>query len=178
MRLIALAALALAGCTNPQLPRFQAVLAANDSATSALGQWCAAQGIADPPTIRAVADRTANAPPSAQVRATLNVGSQEAVGYRHVRLVCGKTVLSVAHNWYVPERLEPHMNHTLETTDTPFGSVVAPLKFHRERLAEKRGAMDECPPGTVLSHRALLRLPDGNPISLVVECYTRSNLVK
>lgn len=178
MRLIALAALALAGCTNPQLPRFQAVLAANDSATSALGQWCAARGIADPPIIRAVADRAAVRPPSAQVRAALGVGSQELFGYRHVQLFCGKTVLSVAHNWYVPDRLEPHMNHTLETTDTPFGRVVAPLKFHRERLAEKRGAVDECPAGTVLSHRALLRLSNGRAISFVVECYTRSNLVK
>lgn len=85
-------------------------------------------------------------------------------------------MLSVAHNWYVPNRLEPHMNHTLETTDTPFGRVVGPLGFHRERLAEKRGRMAECPAGTVLSHRAVLRLADGRAISLVVECYTRANL--
>lgn len=178
MRLIALAAVALGGCTSPALPRFQAVLAANDSATAALAQWCAAKGIATPPSIRALADRSAVAQPSAQIRAALAVGPQEPVAYRQVRLACGDTVLSHAHNWYVPSRLETGMNRTLETTDAPFGRVVAPLQFRRERLAEKRGAMEECPPATVLSHRALLRLPDGRPISLVVECYTRANLVK
>lgn len=167
MRLMALATLALGGCASPQLPHFQAVLAANDSATAALGQWCAVHGIADPPVIRAQADRAA-----------LGISPQEPVGYRHVQLFCGKTVLSVAHNWYVPKRLESHMNHTLQTTDVPFGKVVAPLKFRRERRAEQRGGMAGCPAQTILSHRAILRLPDGNPISLVVECYTRSNLVK
>ncbi|MFM6832719.1 MAG: hypothetical protein ACKOVA_20640, partial [Novosphingobium sp.] len=93
-----------------------------------------------------------------------------------VRLTCGDTVLSVAHNWYVPARLTPEMNRTLETTDAPFGKVVAPLGFRRERLASRRGRMAECPEGTILSHRAVLRLLDGRAISLVVECYTRANL--
>lgn len=178
MRLMALATLALGGCASPQLPHFQAVLAANDSATAALGQWCAVHGIAAPPVIRAQADRAAVLPPTVDIRAALGISPQEPVGYRHVQLFCGKTVLSVAHNWYVPKRLEPHMNHTLQTTDVPFGKVVAPLKFRRERRAEQRGGMAGCPAQTILSHRAILRLPDGNPISLVVECYTRSNLVK
>jgi len=93
-----------------------------------------------------------------------------------VRLTCGDAVLSVAHNWYVPARLTPKMNHALETSDTPFGKVVAPLGFRRERLGSQRGRMAECPVGTVLSHRAVLKLADGRAISLVVECYTRANL--
>ncbi|CAM4236085.1 Lipoprotein [Novosphingobium lubricantis] len=174
--LAALAALAIAGCAAPALPRFEAVLAANDSATAALGQWCATQGIANPPEIRALADPDARLAPSPAVRAMLGVGADEPIGYRHVRLACGHTVLSVAHNWYVPARLTAQMNHVLGTTQTPFGKVVAPLGFHRERLGERRGAMAQCPVGTVLSHRALLRLPDGRAISLVVECYTRANI--
>ncbi len=169
-------ALALSGCGGGALPRFEKTLAANDSATLALGQWCAAQGIARPPEIRALADRAASNPPSPAVRASLGVSASDQVAYRHVRLTCGDTVLSVAHNWYVPARLTPEMNRTLETTDAPFGKVVAPLGFRRERLASRRGRMAECPEGTILSHRAVLRLLDGRAISLVVECYTRANL--
>lgn len=84
--------------------------------------------------------------------------------------------MSEAWNWYVPARLPPAMNAVLENGDTPFGKVIAPLGFSRQRLASKRGAAAGCPPGTVMSHRAVLRLPDGKPVSLVTECYTRANL--
>ena len=176
---------ALAGC-SPTLHRFEATLAARDSATQALGEWCAGRGIAQPATIRALADRDARDAPSPAVRAALGVTADEPVAYRHVRLACGGTVLSDARNWYVPARLTPDMNRTLETTDTPFGKVVLPLGFRRERLEARRGRMAECPAGTVLSHRAVLRVGGdgglgegrgkGTPISLVVECYTRANL--
>lgn len=175
MRAVPALALALASCASP-LPRFEAALAANESATAALGAWCGQRAIADPPTIRAVADRARHEPPGDAVLEALAIGEGEDVAYRHVRLACGNAVLSVAHNWYVPGRLEPAMNRTLETTDTPFGRVVAPLRFTRERLAARRGRMAECPAGTVLSHRAVLRRADRLPISLVVECYTRANL--
>lgn len=163
-------------CTSPQLPRFEAVLAAHDSATQALGEWCAARRIADPATIRALADRDADSPPSPAIRAALGVSADEPVAYRHVRLTCGGVVLSDARNWYVPARLTPAMNATLQTTDTPFGKVVMPLGFRRERLAARRGRMAECPSGTVLSHRAVLRVAGGQAISLVVECYTKANM--
>lgn len=176
MRLALAALLALAGCTPANLPRFEKVLAAQDSATAALGQWCGTRGIAQPPTIRALADRAARRPASPAVRAALGVSRDELVAYRHVRLACGDTVLSVAHNWYVPARLTPEMNTLLETTDTPFGKVVAPLGFRRDRLAQKRGRAAECPEDTVLSHRAVLRVADDSAISLVVECYTSANL--
>ncbi len=169
-------ALALSGCASGQLPRFEKALAANNSATHALGQWCAALGLARPPEIRALADRGASVSPSPAARESLGVSASEPVAYRHVRLKCGDTVLSVAHNWYIPARLTPGMNKLLETTDTPFGKVIAPLGFRRERLASRRGRMAECPEGTVLSHRAVLRLTDGSAISLVIECYTRANL--
>lgn len=180
MRLALAALLALTGCTHANLPQFEKALAAQDSATLALGQWCADHHIAQPPTIRARADRTARHSPSPAVRTALGVSQDEPVTYRHVRLACGDTVLSVAHSWYVPARLTPDMNRMLEATDTPFGKVVAPLGFRRERLAAKRGRGPECPKGTVLSHRAVLRVGTGNAkgsaISLVVECYTAANL--
>lgn len=169
----------LGACASPQarrLRRFQHVLDQQASATAALRQWCAAEHIADPTRIVAVpVPGSARAEP-ADLRRALGISPDEPVAYRHVRLVCGDTVLSEAHNWYVPSRLSPAMNQALATTDTPFGTVVAPLGFHRERLATIRGQAAECPPGTVLSHHALLRLPDGRSLAFLVECYSGANL--
>lgn len=169
--------LALTACTNSALPRFEATLAAQPSATVALAQWCAARRLASPATIHALADRTAR-PAPADVRRALGVSEQEALGYRHVRLACGDVVLSDAQNWFVPARLTPAMNEALATSQIPFGTVVAPLHFTRERLAARRGALPGCPKGTVLSHRAVLRRSDGAAISLVIECYTRATLAR
>ncbi len=172
----ALAALTLlAGCTS-SLSRFEATLAAQDSATAALGQWCARRALASPATIHATPNGGEPLSATPAIRALLGVSPQEPVAYRNVRLSCGDHVLSQARNWYVPARLTPEMNRQLTTSDTPFGTVVAPLGFRRERLATQRGASADCPQATVLSHSAVLRLPDEQPISLVVECYTAANL--
>lgn len=172
-------ALLLAACSTPQsslLARFEATLAAQDSATAALGQWCEARNIAEPAQIRAIPVVGSDRAATAQIRAVLGVDAAEPLGYRHVRLTCGETVLSDAQNWYVPSRLTADMNRQLETTQTPFGTVVAPLGFRRERGPAQRGAAPGCPADTLLSHSAVLRLPDGRAISTVVECYTPANL--
>ena len=96
-------------------------------------------------------------PPSTAVREALAVGASEPIAYRDVQLTCGVHVLSVAQNWYVPSRLAPAMNEALETSDRPFGSVVAPIRFTRERLSSKRGAAEGCAPDTLLSQRAFER---------------------
>lgn len=174
----ALAALVLAGAAAPAatLEQFEATLAAQDSATAALGQWCAVQHLAADPAIRAtVISGRSNSPPG-DLRSILHLPGDGPIGYRHVKLSCGGKVLSEAHNWYAPQRLTPAMNRTLDETDTPFGKVASPLRFTRERLGGERGAADYCPRGTILSHRALLRLPDGAPLAFVVECYTAANL--
>ncbi len=165
----------LAACA-PTLSRFESTLAADDSATAALGTWCAARGIAAPPTIHALADRSSYEAPSPATRAALGIGPEEPVAFRHVQLLCGTAVLSDARNWYVPARLAPGMHATLLMTGIPFGMVVRPLGFHRVRLESRRGRSPECPAGTVLSHKAVLRLADGRGISIVAECYTKANL--
>lgn len=166
----------LAGCTTGSLPTFEATLAGQDSATAALGQWCAERAIASPARIRATPSGDAPLPATPAIRALLGVSQTEPVAYRNVRLSCGSQVLSIARNWYVPARLTADMNNQLATSDTPFGTVVAPLGFRRERLAAQRGASVDCPQGTVLSHSAVLRVEHGAAISLVVECYTEANL--
>lgn len=170
-----IAALAMNACVPhpaPAIDRFEALLAANDSATAVLEQWCRANGIGPSRDIRAVLVAGAAEQPPADLRQILQASADERIGYRHVRLMCGELVLSQAQNWYASERLTPDMNQALETTDTPFGKVAAPLGFARTRLSSNRGAGADCPAGTVLAQRALLRLPDGRPLALLVECYT------
>ena len=167
----------LSGCASSRLDEFERVLAAQDSATAALSEWCKARAIAEPPMIRAEPVKAAPQA-SAEVRRLLGASTTEPLAYRHVRLVCGDAVLSIADNWYVPSRLTADMNQALATTQTPFGKIIAPLGFRRERLSATRGRSDACPPGTVLSHQARLRLPDGTPLALVTECYTADNLTR
>jgi hypothetical protein len=165
-------------------------LLAHDSATLTIERWCGDHRLADPP--RVVAERVSGAdkPASAEVRAALDVRLDEPLGYRRVRLKCGDHVLSEADNWYVPSRLTPEMNHTLQTTDTPFGKAVAALHFRRHTLSadllwrpllkgwemgatsapRELGAL--AIPDHVLEHRAVLSTPDGEPFSEVVETYT------
>ena len=149
---------------------FRAVLARHDSATAALAEWWSASAI------RALPIPGNAEPATPDIRALLGCSADEPVGYRHVRLFCGDHVLSEARNWYVPGRLTADMNRLLAETDTPFGEVVAPLGVQRIRLDEVLGCAAQCPAGTILSHRAVLRRADGAAISLVVECYTPANL--
>ena len=176
-----LAALAL-------LQSLNAELLSHDSATATLERWCANHRLAQPAQI--VAERVREEKPaSAEVRAALEVGPDDPLGYRRVRLKCGDHVLSEADHWYVPGRLRPEMNLTLETSDTPFGKAIAELHFRRRTLSARLlwsplpdgWEMSATPPETearalaippyVLEHRAVLSLPGGEPISEVVETY-------
>jgi hypothetical protein len=172
-----LATLALGGCASSgSRAAFERALSADHSATAALRGWCAARHIADPATILAT---PLPGPPQALpagLRAALAIAPDEPLRYRHVALSCGGTVLSVAHNWYVPALLTAEMNRLLDSTPTPFGTVVAPLHFRREALPRTRKVDPDCPAGTILAHRAILRAASGLPISLVIECYARANL--
>lgn len=170
------AGVTLDGGEQARLVAFEAALAAQPSATRALTGWCAARGIANPARIVAEPVAGADAGVPADAWQVLEIDGTEPLGYRHVRLRCGGVVLSEAHNWYVPARLTDAMRHVLATTDTPFGTVAAPLGFVREPLSSVRGPAEGCPRETVLTHRARLRLPDGRPLALLVECYTQANV--
>ncbi len=176
------------------LQTLNAELLSGDSATLTLDRWCASHALASP--ARVIAERVSGSDEAAtpEQRQLLGVGPAEPVRFRRVRLKCGEHVLSEAENWYVPSRLTPDMNRTLETTDTAFGRVVKPLDFRRRTLSAKllwsplpsgsemgAAANDNAPPsqsGTlqipheVLQHRAVLTLPDGTPFSQVIETYT------
>lgn len=176
------------------LQTLNADLLSHDSATLTLDRWCSDHKLAEHPKIVAEPVKGVEKPATAEIRSALKVGESDKVGYRRVRLMCGERVLSDADNWYVPSRLTDDMNKTLETTDTAFGRVVKPLNFQRHTISADllwqplpQGwdmgasipASNEKPleiPDHVIQHKALLSLPDGTPISMVVESYTRNVL--
>lgn len=174
------------------LQTLNAELLSHDSATLTLDAWCARRRLA-PAGSRIVAERVKGQDKVAtpDVRTALQVGAEEPVRYRRVRLRCGDRVLSEADNWYVPSRLTPAMNSVLDTSDTAFGRAVQALHFRRQTLSATLlwsplpdnwdSAADTLPrhaarplpvPAHVIEHRAVLRLPDGTPFSQVVERYT------
>ena len=172
------------------LQTLNADLLSHDSATLTLERWCDVHRLASPPRIVAerVTGRDKTATP--EQRLELGVSATEPVRYRRVRLRCGGVVLSEADNWYVPARLTAQMNTLLDTTDLPFGKVVQALQFQRHTVsalvlwsplpdgwemnpsaASQRAAKLRVPQ-KLLEHRAMLTLPDGTPVSEVVETYT------
>ncbi|GBQ65390.1 hypothetical protein [Komagataeibacter swingsii] len=163
-------------------------LLTHPSATLALEAWCATHHMADRPVVVA---RKMTLPPAdpvpGRVRADLGASATQPIRHRQVQLVCGTHVLSVADNWYVPDRLTAQMNAALDGTDAAFGHVVAPLHFSRDRLEFARlwspwpgggqgaGGMIT-PPAAIVRQRAVLRDTHGRPFSEVVETYTDQTL--
>jgi chorismate-pyruvate lyase len=173
------------------LQTLNADLLSHDSATLTLDRWCATHRLASPATILAERVHGVDKPATPEIRAALKVSADAPVGYRHVRLRCGAHVLSEADNWYVPGRLTADMNRALDSSDIAFGRAVQALHFTRHTLSAtllwsplpEDWEMQGLPgvlhnptpmsiPEHVLEHRAMLSLPDGTPISLVVEDYT------
>ena len=170
-------------------------LLSHDSATLTLDRWCEDHHLASPARIVAERVHGVDKIPTAQQRENLGVTAAEPIRYRRVRLSCGGHVLSEADNWYVPSRLTPEMNNVLDTSDTAFGRAVHALNFHRRTISAKllwsplpqNWEMHTGPratsnatvlviPHQVLQHTAVLSLPDGKPISEVVETYTEEIL--
>ncbi len=165
-------------------------LLASRSATLTLEKWCADHKLAAEPKIHAKLVRGKEKPASAETRQRLQVSAEEPVKHRYVQLTCGDHVLSEADNWYVPGRLTPEMNQTLETTDTPFGKAVQALGFYRQTFSAEvlwsplpKGwevGVGEQPvavtgnltiPEHLLEHRAVLYSRDQKPFSEVDEVY-------
>lgn len=107
------------------------------SATRSLEKWCRTHQLADTPAIIAQRVLGEDKPIVPEQMRRLDVDSPEQVKYRKVRLFCGDQLLSEADNWYVPSRLTEDMNRLLDTTDTPFGKVIAPLQPSRQTFSVK-----------------------------------------
>lgn len=155
---------------DARLDRLKNDILASSSATQLLTARCAELKLAEPAVIRAQTMPVAQGAET-DVRALLKVDAGEPVRHRHVRLTCGAHVLSEADNWYVPSRLTRDMNRTLGSSDTPFGTVVRPLNFHRNTVAVAAQSGK-----TVLQVKAVLLTPQELPISLVIENYSNELL--
>ena len=166
-------------------------LLAGSSATRTLEEWCGEHRMADDPKIVATRVTEVRKEPSAEQLARLAVNDASELRYRRVELRCGAHVLSVADNWYVPARLTPEMNALLETTGTPFGKAVQPLRPYRRTVSvtmlwaplppgweqQQRPRCRRCRsrmlaiPTDVFEHRAVLYTAEHVPFSEVVETY-------
>ena len=146
------------------LALFRQRLRAADSATRCLEAWCAERGIGAGP-IRSL--RRPSAPGAPDLRARLAALGGEAPRHRSVTLMRGDVALSDCDIWWLGSRLDPAMRAELDTTDRPFGLVVAPLRPVRQVVAESLP-----PPGGEhgLEQEALL-LARGRPIAVVRERY-------
>ena len=169
--LVSLLLLAVPAWADDPLARLKQDLARGPSATEVLTRWCGALHLADPPQIHAEQVQEPH-PAGPRERALLKVSAREPIAYRRVRLTCGGHVLSEADNWYVPSRLTAAMNRTLNGSDTPFGTVVRPLNFHRVTLRAAPLHQGR----TVFQVQAVLLTPENRPISLVVENYQQDLL--
>jgi chorismate-pyruvate lyase len=157
---------------RPIVADLNARLLAGPTATRVLTDWCARHHMAKPARIHAERVEGAAVEATPEQRARLQVGVDEPVAYRRVRLMCGAHLLSEAENWYVPARLTPAMRALLADSDTPFGSVIAPLRPKRRNL-EVVQLWGEGPiPRDLLRHRALVESGEGLPLAEVVETYT------
>ncbi|GJD93776.1 hypothetical protein [Methylobacterium iners] len=150
-------------------------LLSGHSATAVLEAWCLERGFAGSPPIRA---RPVPGPERAATtiqRDRLDVGPEEAIGYRRVRLTFGGLVLSEAENWYVPSRLTPAMNAVLAQTDAPFGHVVHALAPTRRNLSFRALRPEDGtlpgPDEALLAIDAVLSSAEGVPFCEVAEIY-------
>jgi hypothetical protein len=162
-----------------QLQTLNADLLSHDSATVVLQALCDRRDPAAPRVLARRIDAPDDLAAANAARRRLGAAANEPIRLRRVELTCGETVLSRADNWYLPNRLTPEMNTALQSTQTPFGVVVAPLAFQRRTLGA-RLLFDPLPPGweaqppgafeapvrapaEVLRHHAVLQTPDGRP---------------
>lgn len=149
---------------------FGAELMSARSATAVLQAHC------PDASIRAEKVSGGRAKPPSLLRHRLSLQPGETLRHRRVLLRCGKTVYSEADNWYVPERLTPAINETLESGDIPFGRAVAPLGVTRSLIDQSFNARGTRVPERFLTVRALVVTDRGVPLAAVIERYRRAVL--
>ena len=102
------------------------------SVSEALETWCQVNGIGLGATLRAdVLERRA----ADATKSNDQARQGGELSYRRVRLVRGDAVLACAEIWFAAELLPDEMLVALESTDCPFGLVIAPLQPKRRNLS-------------------------------------------
>lgn len=151
------------------LAALRRLLLTSGSATRALEEWCDEHRIGSG-SIRA--ERRASLPgrPDDELLDAFALAPCEPLRHRRVTLTRGGTELSDCDLWWLPARLDPAMVAEVETTNAPFGAIIAPLRPKRRTLFEA-----VLPAGGVhvLEHRAVVLESVGEcrPIAAVREFY-------
>lgn len=162
--------------------RFDALLRNSASATATLEDWVRARSGAEVGCITAHVRSVMPPDLCPALLRRLDVDTPALIAYRRVWLAHGRHVLSVAENWFVPDRLDPAMRAQLAKDSTPFGRVIESLAPMRETLKAQRlwnpSQGDGKLPGALLHHHALVRLPGGAPVCEVSEVYTRNIITR
>jgi hypothetical protein len=165
-----------------QLVRFQSRLLASDSASAVLEDWVGRKS-GKVYSLEARKLGGSERPAGAEQRARLSVSEKEALHHRRVYLVAGGRVLSIAENWYVPNRLLPEMLIALTYGMTPFGTAIAELKPRRRTLSiqrlvqlEELGESQRLPPWLLRINALVIDMHD-RPLCEVNEIYSRNILI-
>jgi chorismate-pyruvate lyase len=152
------------------------------SATRELELWCRQHRIGNGRIVAFVKNDTSLQELDDESLDVLNyLEARRLAKFRHVKLATEGIVVVDALNWYLPTNLTPAMNQQLQTTDIPFGHVVAPLHPWRhtffvrrcmpDQLAERSSA-DTC--RIAFEHHAVVRAASGAPLAVVHERFLKT----
>lgn len=175
----AIADVALSPENRHILADLQSELLSKPSATEVLEAYCKSRFGPKTESVRAeILTRTRQVRGFADVRRDLRLRRGESLSYRKVRLHCGAVALSVADNWFVPERLTESMNQALAESDIPFGKIVSPLGFRRKTQGTRwnMGRPSRQAERWIFENRALLIDAQHRPFSALRERYLYSLL--
>ena len=168
-------------------------LLTNDNTERTLGAWCVSHRLSTRPTIATERVSDAEEIPTEVQRKMLAASTKDSVRHIKVRVLCGSVVLLEADNWYLPARISPQWNASIERTEWPLEAAVQTGHFRRRILSAsllwpplpelkelasgeaqgraQSGAVQPLP-ARVLAHHLLVLLPDGAPFGEVEENYT------
>jgi len=163
---------------------FRDLLVSVPTATQLLNQWCAS-GLAPPMQLGAATGGSDGVSPlckaTGRIRArVLDRGmwpvqrpDRGDIAWRRVELLHAGLPVSVATILYAPGRLPEASRVALDTTDTPFGEVIAHLEPHR--IITKSQILSTLEPDRLsrpaLLVRATVHLATGKPVARVQEHY-------
>jgi len=170
--------------TDALIQELSTRLIAGATATETLVAWCDEHGLSQGPISVECNQRHVLSAMPDNISAALALAAGEIIHFRQVRIVRGPLPLARAENWFVPQRLAAGMKDVLQTTNVPFGIVVAPLRPARRTLVAHvrpltadpsedplrlSGPARQYQPDIILEHTAVICSGTGTALALVKE---------
>lgn len=159
--------------------RLVAFIRAHATVTLALERWCDLAGLGDGPiTARPSGPSSVVTNLDLEIATALDLlpgrrtSRLETVIYRSVELRRGLLALVEADNWYVPERLPADINQALQTTNSPFGKLIAPVGASRSEVRsidQTVGRSGQAMPRHLFAQSAVISISGGTRVAFVRE---------